>query len=93
VELDELTDEQMELWSRVDELWKTSMTRETAPVYAALHPSYTGWVTGQPQPHGREAAVASVGPSAPLVLDYRLRPLSAPGTPRCCIREVVEMRR
>lgn len=76
MELDRLTDEQKELWSRVDALWRISMTRETDPVYAALHPGYTGWVTGQPQPHDREAAVTSVGPSSPAVLNYKLRPLS-----------------
>lgn len=71
-----MTDEQKELWLRVDALWKISMARETAPLHAGLHPGYTGWVTGQPQPHNREAAIASVGPSSPAVLSYRLQPLS-----------------
>jgi hypothetical protein len=52
------------------------MTRETDHVRDALHPKYTGWVTGQARPHDREAAVASVGPSSPHVLNYKLEPLS-----------------
>lgn len=74
--LDGLTEEQKKLWSRVDALWRMSMTRETAPVGDALHANYTGWVTGQAQPHDREAAIASVGPSSPRVLSYKLQPLS-----------------
>jgi hypothetical protein len=76
MDLDELTDEQKKLWSRVDELWKISMTREAGRVRDALHPKYTGRVTGQARPHDREAAVASVGPSSPHVLSYKLNPLS-----------------
>jgi hypothetical protein len=75
MELDQLSEEQAQLWSRVDALWKLSLTRDAAPVRYSLHPSYTGWVTGQPEPHDREAAVASVGPSSPRVLSYRLTPL------------------
>jgi hypothetical protein len=74
--LDELSEEQHELWARVDGLWRMSVTQETASVADALHPRYVGWVTGRSEPHGREAAIASVGPSSPRVLSYSLRPLS-----------------
>ncbi len=53
-----------------------SVARDTAAVADALHPDYVGWVTGQPRPHRRDAAIASVGPSSPRVLTYRLQPLS-----------------
>lgn len=75
MELERLTEEQAQLWSRVDALWKVSLTRDPALVRAALHASYSGWVTGRPEPHDREAAVASVGPASPRVLSYRLTPL------------------
>lgn len=56
----ELSHEQSQLWTRCEELWKLSTTRETFPVRAALHPDYTEWVTGTERPHDRDAAVASV---------------------------------
>jgi hypothetical protein len=71
----QLSEAQAQLRSRVDALWKLSVTRDVALVRDALHPSYAGWVTGQPGPHDREAAIAAVGPSSPRVLSYRLTPL------------------
>lgn len=76
MELDRLSEEQRELWERVDALWRMSVTRDTARVADALHPDYIGWVTGQAQPHSRNAAIASVGPSSPRVSNYTLQPLS-----------------
>ncbi len=73
---DQLTEEQRELWARVESLWNMFVAQDTASVADALHPNYVGWVTGQPRPHGRDAAIASAGPSAPRVLTYRLQPLS-----------------
>lgn len=75
MQLNTLTEDQKTLWARVDALWRMSMTQETAAIQEALHRDYAGWVTGQAQPHGREAALASVGPSSPRVLSYQLRPL------------------
>lgn len=75
MQLDKLTADQKKLWSRVDALWQMSLSPDTAPVDAALHSDYSGWVTGQDQPHGREAAIASVGPSSPRTLNYELQPL------------------
>lgn len=72
---DRLSDEERELWARVEALWRLAAARDSAAVADALHPGFTGWVTGQPQPHDRAAAVASVGPSSPRVLAYRLQPL------------------
>jgi hypothetical protein len=72
----ELSLEQRQLWARCEELWNLSIAREAAPIRAALHPDYTGWVTGAERPHFREAAVASVGPSSPRVIAYELTPLA-----------------
>ncbi|WP_448040452.1 nuclear transport factor 2 family protein [Bradyrhizobium liaoningense] len=74
--LDRFSEQQHELWARVEALWKMSVAQDAASVANALHPNYVGWVTGQPQPHGRDAAIASVGPSSPRVLTYKLQPLS-----------------
>lgn len=76
MKLDQLTDEQRDLWARVEALWKMAVAQDTASASEALHPDYVGWVTGQPRPHGRDVAIASVGPSSPRVLSYELRPLS-----------------
>ncbi|ACG72798.1 hypothetical protein AnaeK_1569 [Anaeromyxobacter sp. K] len=75
MDLDHLGEAQAQLWSRVDALWRLSSTHDVALVRDALHPSYTGWVTGLPGPHDKEAAVAAVGPSSPRVLSYGLTPL------------------
>lgn len=75
-DLDILTHEQRELWDRCLKLWELSRSPEAAPVRAALHPAYVGWVTGAEHTHDREAAVASVGPASPRVLDYELMPLA-----------------
>lgn len=76
MKLDQLTEEQRDLWARVEALWKLAVTQDTASASDALHPDYVGWVTGQPRPHGRDAAIASVGPSSPRVVSYELQPLS-----------------
>lgn len=74
--LNQLTEEQRDLWARVEALWTMAVAQDTASASDALHPDYVGWVTGQPRPHGRDAAIASVGPSSPRVLSYELQPLS-----------------
>lgn len=76
MKLHQLTDEQRDLWARVEALWRMAIAQDTASATEALHSNYVGWVTGQPRPHGRDAAVASVGPSSPRVLSYELQPLS-----------------
>jgi len=76
MKLDQLTKEQGDLWARVEALWKMAVAQDTASASDALHPDYVGWVTGQPRPHSREAAIASVGPSSPRVLSYKLQPLN-----------------
>jgi hypothetical protein len=75
MQLNRLSDEQRELWARVEALWKMAADRDTTAISDALHPDYVGWVTGQPGPHGRDAAIASAGPSSPRVLTYSLHPL------------------
>jgi hypothetical protein len=72
---DTLTAEQAGLWARVDVLWKLFVAQDTDTVAVALHPNYVGWVTGQPRPHNRDAAIASAGSSSPRVLSYELEPL------------------
>ncbi len=52
------------------------MTRDMDRIGPALHPDYTGWVTGTEAPHDRKAAVASVGPSSPRLIAYELTPLA-----------------
>ncbi|WP_186421155.1 nuclear transport factor 2 family protein [Bosea sp. CS1GBMeth4] len=69
------SDEERGLWARVEALWRLAAAQDRAGVVAALHPDFSGWVTGQPEPHDRAAAIASVGPSCPRVLSYELRPL------------------
>lgn len=76
MKLNELAEEQRDLWAQVEALWKMAVAQDAVSASGALHPNYVGWVTGQPQPHGRDAAIASVGPSSPRVLSYRLQPLS-----------------
>lgn len=76
MKLDELTEEQRDLWARVEALWEMAVAQDAASASDAVHPDYAGWVTGQPRPHGREAAIASVGPSSPRVLSFQLQPLS-----------------
>jgi hypothetical protein len=72
----EISQEQHQLWARCEALWKLTLRREGAPVRAALHPDYSGWVTGTAAPHDREAAIASIGPASPRVLAYELTPLA-----------------
>ncbi len=71
-----LSVEQLELWRRCEQLWELARSGEAAPVRAALHPAYVGWVTSSERPHDREAAVASIGPGSPRILDYELTPLA-----------------
>lgn len=76
MELAYLNDEQRTLWERVDELWRMTQTGNLCPIQQALHPDYTGWVTGQRFVHDRQDGIDSVGPSAPPVTDYKLFPLA-----------------
>lgn len=75
MEIDDLSAEQRELWRRVGALWKLTTTQDAERIGAVIHPDYSGWVTGQALPHGRDAAIASAGPSSPRVLGYDLKPL------------------
>lgn len=76
MKLNEFTEEQRDLWAHVEALWKMAVAQDTVSASDALHPNYVGWVTGQPRPHGRDVAIASIAPSSPRVLSYQLNPLS-----------------
>jgi hypothetical protein len=71
----ELRDEQRELWSRVEELWRRAAAHDEPAIRAALHPSYSGWEFGKPKPHDKEYAVRSVVSGPISVLAYELMPL------------------
>jgi len=68
--------EEAHLWAAAAALWEAARSGDLPAVEAALHPDYSGWVTGQPAPHDRAAAIASVAPGSPRILTYRLEPLS-----------------
>jgi hypothetical protein len=68
-----LSEEQRTLWHRVEQLWDL-LGGPVEPIRAALHPDYSGWVTGEDLPHDREAGVRAAADSPPL-LDRELRPL------------------
>ncbi|BAK66257.1 hypothetical protein SLG_15820 [Sphingobium sp. SYK-6] len=72
---DRFSQAQGELWACVEALWEMAAAQNMASVTDALHPDYVGWVTGQPRPHDRDAAIAAIGPSTPRILAYRLQPL------------------
>jgi len=73
--LENLTSEQAGLWTRVVALWDMAVRRDTHSITAALHPDYSGWVTGTDHPHDVHAAIAAVGPSSPQIRRYDLKPL------------------
>ncbi len=51
------------------------LRRDGDSIRAAIHPAYSGWVTAQPRPHGRDAALAAAADEAPRLRDYRLDPV------------------
>lgn len=73
--IEALDGEHRALWLHVTELWGLARSQDETAVRRALHPRYSGWVTGTPVPHDREAAVRSVGPNAPGITTFDLRPL------------------
>jgi hypothetical protein len=42
--------EEVELWERVNELWRLTRDRKIDEIKSAFHPKYSGWVTPLPQP-------------------------------------------
>lgn len=73
--LENLTGEQAGLWAQVVALWDMAVRRDVVAIAKALHPAYSGWVTGTQKPHDIDAALASVGPSSPSIRRYALTPL------------------
>lgn len=86
------TPEQQRLWARVEELWalaagqgggrsgEREADRAGPPdedaIRRTIHPRYRGWPWDAPEPHDRDAAVASVGTAAPAIREYALTPRS-----------------
>nr|WP_295470389.1 nuclear transport factor 2 family protein [Mesorhizobium sp.] len=73
--LENLTGEQAGLWAQVVALWDMAVRRDVISIANALHPAYSGWVTGNERPHDFQAAMASVGPPSPPIRRYDLTPL------------------
>lgn len=71
-----LSNEQQELWQRVNYLWSLSLECNAEKIRSTLHPRYVGWDMRNPLPHDRDAAVQSVVGDAPGVIAYQLTPLS-----------------
>ena len=76
IRLNEMTQEQRELWGRVNSLWELSKGRNKDKIRSALHPLYVGWDMRTTFPHDREAAVNSVTDDSPELQSYVLQPLS-----------------
>lgn len=72
----DFSEEQRELWDRVEGLWALSQALAADQIRAALHSRYVGWDMSSPLPHDREAAVRSVTGEGPALQSYELRPLS-----------------
>lgn len=70
------TAEQHGLWTRVDDLWKMLQEKDLGAINEAIHPGYTGWVTGEATVHSRKEGLESADPSAPDIVDYKLHPVA-----------------
>jgi hypothetical protein len=57
-------------------LWEQSQSRDRVLIGASIHPQYVGWNMSAELPHGKEAAIASVGGDAPELRNYSLFPHS-----------------
>lgn len=73
--INHMSAEEAGLWRQVIALWDMTVSGDTTDVVDALHPHYSGWVTGLDSTQDRNEAVRSVGPGAPPVLGYHLTPL------------------
>jgi len=71
-----LSQEQRELWNRVDELWAHSRRRDQALIGSALHPRYVGWDMSTELPHDKDSAIESVAGDTPVLQSYALFPHS-----------------
>jgi len=71
-----LSQEQRELWDRVDELWAQSRSRDRALIGSALHPQYVGWDMSTELPHDKDSAIESVTGDTPVLQRYSLFPHS-----------------
>jgi len=66
--------EEVELWERVNELWRFARDRKIDEIKAAFHPKYSGWVTGVPEPHDLAFAFEAAA-SDDTILEFSLTPL------------------
>lgn len=76
ISLNEMTQEQRELWERGHCLWELSKGRNKDEIRSSLHPLYIGWDMRSSSPHDREAALNSVTDDSPELQSYELQPLS-----------------
>lgn len=76
IAVEELSQEQRDLWRRVDQLWAQSRSRDPVLIGQALHPRYVGWDMSADLPHNRDAAIQAVTGQAPPLQSYALFPHS-----------------
>lgn len=70
-----LTEKELTLWNRVDELWRCSVNRDFPTINKAIHPQYVGWDTNSITPHDRKYAIQSITDEEVKLNDYQLFPL------------------
>lgn len=68
--------EELQLWQRVQDLWRLSEMNDAAGIRDALHPSYVGWDMSSSVTHNREQAIASASGGSAALAQYSLEPLS-----------------
>ena len=73
--ISELTDQEQQLWQRVDELWQCSLKGDFRVMKEAIHPQYTGWDATSVVPHDRNYAIKSVSDKSARLIEYKLFPL------------------
>lgn len=66
--------EEVELWERVNELWRLTRDRKIDEIKSAFHPKYSGWVTNVPEPHDPAFALEAAA-SDEAILKFSLKPL------------------
>ena len=66
--------EEVELWERVNELWRLTRDRKIDEIKSAFHPKYSGWVRDIPEPHDLAFAFEAAA-SDEAILEFSLTPL------------------
>ncbi len=71
----EMTPDQLELWARVEEVWRLSTKKDGEGVRSVLHPRFSSWESGSPIPQDRDLTIASATRHALSVTHYQLHPM------------------